>query len=93
MGNRLIYGNYFEQYNMVDYAGQPIDLDYSIGLKTEDIGQNSLTETKISSDYTFDSTSGTQSIADSAATIDFTDINLIAGGLLELDVTFTHARS
>ena len=91
MGNRLIYGNYFEQYNMVDYAGQPIDLDYSIELKTEDIGQNSLTETKISSDYTFDSSSGTQSIADSAATIDFTDINLIAGGLLELDVTFTHS--
>lgn len=92
MGNRLIYGNYFEQYNLVDYQGVAVDLDYTIELKSEDIGSFDLTETKISSDYTFDSTSGTQSVADSAVTIDLTEMNLVAGGLLEMDIIFQHAQ-
>jgi len=92
IGNRIIYGNYFEQYNMVDYAGSEVILDYSIALASEVVGQFALTETKISSDYTFDPTSGTQSIADSAVTIDFTDISLVQGGLLEIDIIFNHAQ-
>jgi hypothetical protein len=38
MGNRLMYGNYVDGYNIEDNNGNAIDIDYDLSLISEDVG-------------------------------------------------------
>jgi len=43
MGNRLMYGNYLEQYDLTDLNGNAVKLEYDTSLFTQDVGEVELT--------------------------------------------------
>jgi len=86
MGNRLMYGNYVDGYNVTN------QIDYSVELVSEDIEIYEPTEvvsTGIS--YTIDP-ADTNIIPDSKVTFDFSDIDdptiLVQGAQISFDITF-----
>jgi hypothetical protein len=87
MGNRLMYGNYVEGYDLVDKNGQDLKLEYSTSLITETIGLTDIPDTTDSGNYSID---GSLSIPNSVVYIDLADANLIAGSFLSLTITFSH---
>lgn len=87
MGNRLMYGNYIEGYDLVDKNGFDLKLEYTANLITEPIGENSISEDTQSSSY---SINGAQTIPDSAVFIELAGLSLKAGSALSLQMTFAH---
>ena len=88
MGNRLMYGNYVEGYDLVDENANPVMFEYTIALVTEEIGTTEVTDSTASGNYNINSA---QTIADSVVEIDLDGVNLVSGASLSLDITFTHA--
>ena len=89
MGNRLMYGNYVEGYNLVDEFGSPIKFEYTTELVSLPIGDAEINDGSISSNYTID---GPLSIADSVVTFDLAGQNLVSGSAISLDVTIDHSQ-
>ena len=89
MGNRLMYGNYVEGYNLIDEFGNPVKFEYTTDLISTPIGNSNIDESAISSNYTIN---GSVSVADSAVTFDLTGQDLIAGSAINLDVTINHSK-
>jgi len=87
MGNRLMYGNYVEGYDIVDEDGTPVKLEYEADLVSELIDTTSLTDTTSSGNYLFGST---QSIPNSIVSIDLTGVDLIEGASITLEIRLTH---
>ena len=88
MGNRLMYGNYVEGYNLIDKNGIPIKLEYSATLITEDVGLTNVPDNTESGNYQID---GPLSIPNSVVFVDLANANLIAGSFLSLTIRFTHS--
>ena len=88
MGNRLMYGNYLEGYDLLDKFGQPVKFEYYTSLKTEEIGLTDIANTKSSGDYTID---GAVSITDAVLDLDLTGVPLTEGSVLNIDFNLTHA--
>jgi hypothetical protein len=88
MGNRLIYGNYIDGYDLIDNNGQPIKLEYNIDLINESIGSVSLFDYTSDGFYSIDTP---QIISDSIINIDLGDNKLVEGAFLSIDINFTHA--
>jgi hypothetical protein len=89
MGNRLMYGNYVDGYDLNDANGQPVKLEYETELISEIIGQSSVPDTTISGDYTID---GTITVPNSVVVINLAGKRLIKGAALSIEVTITHNR-
>lgn len=91
MGNRLMYGNYVEGYDLIDTQDQPVNLNYVAELVTEDIGLVDLPDTTTDGNYTIN---GTNSVTDSILRIDLSGLTfpLPAGGMISLDITLDHAE-
>lgn len=87
MGNRLMYGNYVEGYDIVDEDGTPVKLEYEANLISELIDTTSLPDTTSSGNYLFGST---QSILNSIVSIDLTGVDLIEGASITLELRLTH---
>lgn len=87
MGNRLMYGNYVEGYDMVDSNGRPVDLSYSADLISESIGIEQLPYTLGQGTYTF---GFSQTINDSVAYIDLLSVELIEGASITVELRFDH---
>ena len=87
MGNRLMYGNYVEGYDLIDSNGNPIKLEYTVDLITEDIGLTDITTENQDGNYTIDLP---QTITDSVLSIDLDGVELIQGSSIVIDVTLTH---
>lgn len=87
MGNRLMYGNYVEGYNMLDENGNPVKLEYEANLISELIDTTELVDSTASSNYTFGSS---QTIANSAVYVDLTGAELIEGASITLEMRMTH---
>jgi len=90
MGNRLMYGNYVEGYDLIDSSGRMVNLDYSTSLVTEIIGDTLLDDyTTSGNPYTID---GSVIAPDSVINVDFTDVepNLKNGASFALDITVSH---
>jgi hypothetical protein len=90
MGGRLFYGNYLEQYDLVDSSGQPTRIDYVTDLVSEDVGAESLTETLSDGIYFVDSGNPGLNISNCRVEIDFAGVDLVAGSSFELTLQFTH---
>jgi len=88
MGNRLMYGNYVEGYDLIDKNGIPIKLEYSATLITEEIGLTNVPGTTASGNYQVD---GPVSVPNSVVFVDLANANLIAGSFLSLTIRFTHS--
>ena len=92
MGNRLMYGNYVEGYDLVSTNGQPLQLTYIAELKQDAVGSKALITSNEDSVYTID---GNHPVTNSVLRIDFANLipyvsNLIAGATIQVNLDFTH---
>ena len=87
MGNRLMYGNYVEGYDLIDKNGVPIMLEYSTNLITEVIGSSEIPTTKASATYSVDVPI---TIPNAFAYMDLSGLSLVAGSAISLQLTFNH---
>jgi hypothetical protein len=88
MGNRLMYGNYIEGYDLLDKNGQPVKFEYIPTLITEDIGLVTIPDSTDSGSY---SINGPLSIPNSVVFIDLTGANLVAGSFISLNIRIAHS--
>jgi len=89
MGNRLMYGNYVEGYNLVDEFGSPIKFEYTTELVSLPIGNSEIVDSVISSNYNID---GAVTVADSAVTFDLSGQNLVAGSAINVELGIANAK-
>ena len=87
MGNRLMYGNYVEGYDLIDENGAPIMFEYFTTLVSENIGTTSADTNLASGNYSID---GALSVPDSVVYIDLDGKNLVEGSAISLDLTIAH---
>lgn len=89
MGNRLMYGNYVEGYNLIDSDGNPIRLTYSTDLITEEIGTNLVETDSFGGSYDFRDIPNF--INNSITIVELADVDLVEGSLLTVNLTINHA--
>lgn len=89
MGNRLMYGNYVEGYNLVDEFGKPVKFEYTTNLISLPIGNTDIDDNSISGNYTIDTP---VTIATSTVTFDLANQDLVSGSAINLDVTIDHSQ-
>lgn len=89
MGNRLMYGNYVEGYNLVDKDGFQTRLEFQPYLVSNEISIFSLTNAKDTGTYNIDTPP--QSIAESIMTIDLSGASLTSGAALVIEFSFEHS--
>ena len=90
MGNRLMYGNYIEGYNLEDNTGSPVKLEYYVELISNPIGNSELLNSQQNGNYTID-TLHPQTITNAITVINLTGVPLEAGSSLNMQVTITHS--
>ena len=96
MGNRIMYGNYVEGYDLVSLNGQPLQLTYEANLIQEDIASEALDSSSETSVYDIDITNPSWSVPDSILRIDFASFGpnynttLIVGATIQVQIEFTH---
>ena len=54
MGNRLMYGNYIEEYDLVDQYGVPVKFEYTTDLVSLPIGSSSINDATSEGNYNID---------------------------------------
>ena len=91
MGNRLMYGNYVEGYDLIDKNGVPVKFEYLAQLLSEDIGQTPLIDSVDNSIYNIDPSSTGQIIASSIVTFDLAGMTLSKGSSIALNMTIEHS--
>jgi len=89
MGNRLMYGNYVEGYNLLDAYGNPIKFEYTTDLVSTAVGSVALNDGTQSSNYTIN---GAVTVANSTATFDLSGQSLVAGSSINVDITIAHSQ-
>lgn len=90
MGNRLMYGNYVDGYNIEDADGNAIKIDYDLSLINEEIGFSELPVTLNSgSNYSIDP-SLSKTVNNAKFNIDLTGISLNAGSYLSISINLQH---
>ena len=89
MGNRLMYGNYIEGYDLIDHNGNPTRITYKTDLVHEDIGVY-YPVTNVSDSYYY-FRGFTQYVNDSFVTVDLSEIDLVEGSVLNINLTISHA--
>jgi len=87
MGNRLMYGNYVEGYDLIDLGGTPLRLEYFANLVQTEIGTSDLSYRLADGNYTF---GGTQGITNAVVLFDFGTVDLVAGAVLTFDIRYAH---
>lgn len=87
MGNRLMFGNYVDGYDMEDFAGSPVRLEYSVAAQSSTVGASDLESRVGSGTYSF---GGSNTIAQAVSYVDFTGVDLVAGALLTMDVRYSY---
>ena len=87
MGNRLVYGNYVEGYDLVDEYGAPIRLDYFIGHIKEQAGLVSITTSVSQHFYNIGPTGFNSS---SQVQFTFENFNFNAGDSIQIEVSMSH---
>lgn len=89
MGNRIMYGNYTEGYDMVSQDGVPVKLEYEAKLVSDLVGNEDLADSTGSGTYDF----GTfKNIANATVFFDLTGADLIAGSSVNFEIRFSHSE-
>lgn len=89
MGNRLIYGNYVDGYDLKDKNGSMTRLEYTSALSSKEISIEALNTSLDSFTFTIDGSVGP--VLDSKLTIDFAGAELTAGSEISIDFSLTHS--
>lgn len=87
MGNRLMYGNYVEGYDMLDEDGNPVDLGYSTTLVSEEVGNEEITNSLATGTYNFGSS---QTIPNSVVYLNLAGFELVTGASITVEMSFDH---
>lgn len=87
MGNRLMYGNYNEGYDLVDYNGSPVMFEYYTDLISEPIGVDPIPFIFTPSDYYIDSF---HTVPDSVISFDLNGFSLVQGSSINITFKFEH---
>lgn len=85
MGNRLMYGNYVEGYDLIDKFGVDTKIEYSTSLVNELIGDSTLVTSFAVGSYNLNASP--QAIIDSVVRIPMTGLPLVAGASLSVELT------
>lgn len=88
MGNRLVYGNYIDGYDLVDNLGEPIKLEYFTELIWEDIENVELFDYTSTGVYSLDAP---KSVSNSIINIDLANNELVEGAFISMDIAFSHS--
>jgi hypothetical protein len=91
MGNRLMYGNYTDGYNLIDKNGYAVNLEYTTELVSNDVGIEPITFSY--SPTTLPWAAGIWctppcNIPEGILNIDFSGVGLVSGAVLTIDMTF-----
>ncbi|QDP61295.1 MAG: putative structural protein [Prokaryotic dsDNA virus sp.] len=91
MGNRLMYGNYVEGYDLIDNTGQALRLDYQAILRSQNLGFYSLTTSTSLTTYNLPGEPA-NIVSNIGLAVDFSDLPgpMTAGSVLEFNLTFQH---
>lgn len=87
MGNRLMYGNYVEGYDLLDSSGVPLKFEYTTSLVSTSIGLSSVDTQVDTGNYSID---GAISVPDSIVYVDLDGIDLNEGSSFSLEITLQH---
>ncbi len=95
MGNRLMYGNYIDGYDLLDSNNNAVRLDYFTNLISNEIDFNVLSPAQLTTgngvNYSIDAiTPASPGVVDCQALIDFTGMPLTEGTTFNLTITFKH---
>ena len=85
MGNRLMYGNYVDGYNLVDSNGSPTKFNYTADLISEEFNITELTTAVSAGNYTIETP---LSVPDSILEIDLGNVDLKDGYVLSITTLF-----
>ena len=88
MGNRLMYGNYLEGYDLKDIAGNITKLEYVTTFDSKDIGLSDLAYTLTSGIYNWQG--GTTNVNNSVLEIDFSGVELKVGATINIFLNWSH---
>ena len=89
MGNRLIYGNYIEGYDLVDANNQPVKFEYETSLVTNEIAEETITDTTSNGSYSYD---GSVTVTNSIVSFDLSGLDLVQGASLNFTIRFEHSQ-
>lgn len=89
MGNRLVYGNYLEGYDLLDSNNQKVKFTYETSLVTTDVGDTDLTTSTDNGQYSWN---GSVSIANSIAEIELDPASLKSGSMVSMIIRYDHAQ-
>lgn len=89
MGNRLMYGNYIEGYDLVDQYGAAVKFEYTTQLVSNPIGVTEINEQLSSGNY---SINGALNISDSVVSFDLAGQSLVAGAAINLELIISHSQ-
>jgi hypothetical protein len=91
MGNRIIYGNYLEGYDLITDENQPLFLEYTVGLLTEELGVEDITPILSTGTYAYGG--GNTGSANNLIGINLFPFrnDLKAGAILTISFTYRHA--
>jgi hypothetical protein len=91
MGNRLMYGNYVEGYDLIDKNGHPTKIEYITDFITEVIGSTDVEDSLGAGVYNIDPASEGLSVGDSIIYFDLAGQNLVEGSAISVDVKIAHS--
>jgi len=94
MGNRLMYGNYFEGYDLVTATGAKVEFQFSATYKSEEISIVDTPAHTSAGSYTYTPTSTSKTVSNSVLNIDLSSLvsgasKLKKGTLLTINFGFT----
>jgi hypothetical protein len=86
MGNRLMYGNYVDGYNLLDNTGSPVKFEYIANLVSLPIGTKDIATTSENGTYL----NGTVTVDNSIVSFDLAGQNLLSGSAIGLNFRINH---
>lgn len=89
MGNRLMYGNYVEGWDLLDKYGNPTKFEYFTSLITESIGSSNIPDATESGDYSIDVP---LNIDNATLFIDLNGKDLVEGSAITIEFTISHSQ-
>jgi len=89
MGNRLMYGNYYEGYDLFSDFGQPIKLEYTTSQINEAIDFQNLNVSTSAGGYTI-AGGAVVNIPDTVLEVDLSTVDLVAGASIAIEFDIVH---
>lgn len=91
MGNRLMYGNYFDGNDLIDKNGSPLKLEYFTNSISTPVDSGELPITLETGTYNIDPSAQNTQIPNSRMSLDFTNLDLVQGASFTIDADLNHS--